>query len=144
PGKRGVGGNAQTVVVGSALYPSYGLRFEVSTAGESPEALLRRVNAADRDEDEVVDESSDLREWDLGLLRKRGSVHSDVWRGTAAELADQHSIAIVPVNGWWRFRRRDPEICERKARYALVVSIETDDEGVDIYTPVMNQIAIER
>lgn len=59
-------------------------------------------------------------------------------------LADKHAIAICPVNGWWRFRPRDPEICERKARYALVVSIETDAESVDVYTPVLNQIAIER
>jgi hypothetical protein len=144
PGKRGVSGTAQTVVVGSARYPSYGLRFEATTAGESADELVRRVNAADREEDEVVDESSDLDQWDLGLLRKRGSVQSDVWRGTAADLADKHSIAIVPVNGWWRFRHRDPEICERKARYALVVSIETNDEEVDVYTPVLNQIAIER
>jgi hypothetical protein len=144
PGKRGVSGSAQTVVVDSARYPSYGLRFEVTTAGESAEQLARRVNAADRDEDEVVDESSDLADWDLGLLRRRGSVHSDVWRGTAAKLADKSSIAIIPVNGWWRFRHRDPELCERKARYALVVSIETEDEEVDVYTPVLNQIAIAR
>lgn len=144
PGKRGVSGSSQTVVVGPARYPSYGLRFEVTTAGESADELVRRVNAADREEDEVVDESSDLDEWDLGLLRKRGSLHSDVWRGTAADLSDKHSIAIVPVNGWWRFRHRDPETCERKTRYALVVSIETDDEEVDVYTPVLNQIAIER
>ena len=144
PGKRGVSGDAQFVVVGPARYPSYGLRFEVTTAGESPEALIRRVNGADREEDETVDESSDLDEWDLGQLRKRGSLHSDVWRGTAVNLADKHAIAICPVNGWWRFRPRDPEICERKARYALVVSIETDAESVDVYTPVLNQIAIER
>jgi hypothetical protein len=144
PGKRGVSGDARTIIVDPARYPSYGLRFEVTTARESPEALIRRVNAADRGDDEVVDESSDLDEWDLGQLRKRGSLHSDVWRGTAADLADKQAIAVCPVNGWWRFRHRDPDVCERTARYALVVSIETDAEGVDIYTPVLNQVAIER
>ena len=144
PGKRGVGGDAKFVVVEPARYPSYGLRFEVTTAGESPETLIRRVNGADREEDETVDERSDLDEWDLGRLRKRGSLQSDVWRGSAADLADKHGIAICPVNGWWRFRHRDPDICERKARYALIVSIETDAEEVDVYTPVMNQVAIER
>jgi len=144
PGKRGVGGDAQFVVVEPARYPSYGLRFEVTTAGEAPEALIRRVNAAAREEGESVDESSDLEKWDLGRLRKRGSLQSDVWRGSAADLADKHGIAICPVNGWWRFRHRDSNVCERKGRYALIVSIETDSEEVDVYTPVMNQVAIVR
>lgn len=143
PGKRGVSGDAQTIVVDPARYPSYGLRFEVTTAGESADDLIRRVNAADREEHEIVDESSDLDEWDLGRLRKRGSIHSDVWRGSAADLADKHSIAVVPINGWWRFRHKDPKICERKARYALVVSIETDAEEVDVYTPVKTAIETE-
>jgi hypothetical protein len=144
PGKRGVAGDARTIVVDPARYPSYGLRFEVTTAGESPEDLLLRVNGAERAEDQEVDESSDMKEWDLGRLRSRGSLHSDVWRGSAVRLADKYAVAVCPVNGWWRFRHRDPEICKRKARYALIVSIETDDEEIDVYTPVLNQVAIER
>lgn len=142
PGKRGVSGDARTIIVDPARYPSFGLRFNVAKAGEAPEALLSRVNAAERDGD--VSAAGDLDEWDLGSLRTRGSLHSDVWRGTAADLADKFAVAVYPVNGWWRFRHRDPEICERAARYALIVSIETDVEEVDIYTPVLNQIALER
>jgi hypothetical protein len=142
PGKRGVSGDARTQIVDPARYPSFGLRFEVTKAGETPEVLLARVNAADRSGDEST--KGDLAEWDLGNLRKRGSIHSDVWRGTAAALADKHSVAVFPTSGWWRFRNKNPEICERKARYALVVSIETDDESVDVYTPVMNAIAVTR
>jgi|TARA_R110002060_G_scaffold76755_1_gene87452 hypothetical protein len=38
--------------------------------------------------------------WPLGSsLRKRGSIHSDVWIGTAQDLADMHTIAICPVGG---------------------------------------------
>jgi hypothetical protein len=144
PGKRGVSGDSRTIIVDQARYPSHGLRFEVTKAGESPEALIRRMNAADRDEDEKVDASSDSDEWDLGTLRSRGSLHSDVWRGSAVKMADKQAIAVCPVNGWWRFRHRSQEICERQTRYALVVSIETDAEDVDVYTPVLNQIAIER
>jgi hypothetical protein len=144
PGKRGVSGDARTPILDTARYPSYGLRFEVTTAGESPEDLVRRVNAADRPKDGDVDGESDLSEWDLGQLRTRGSIHSDVWRGTAADLADKQAIAVCPVNGWWRFHHKDPTLCERKARYALVVSIETDAENVDVYTPVKQQIIIER
>jgi hypothetical protein len=142
--RSGISNPLRTIVVEPARYPSYGLRFEVTKAGESPEDLLVRVNAAERTDDQDVDESSDMKEWDLGRLRSRGSLHSDVWRGSAVRLADKYAVAVRPVNGWWRFRHRDPEICERKARYALIVSIETDAEEIDVYTPVHNQILVER
>ncbi|MEO8903607.1 MAG: S8 family peptidase [Polyangiaceae bacterium] len=142
PGKRGVSGSAQTLIVDPARYPSFGLRFDVTAAGESPEALLARVNASERREDD--DLSGDLNEWDRGRRRTRGSIHSDVWSGSAVSLADKSAVAVYPVNGWWRFHHKEPEICERKARYALIVSIETDAEEVDVYTPVFNQIVIER
>jgi hypothetical protein len=142
PGKRGVSGDARTLIVDPARYPSFGLRFDVTMAGESAEELVARVNAADRVGDDPT--KGDLDEWDLGNLRKRGSLHSDVWRGTAAALADKHAIAVFPVSGWWRFRNKSPDICERKARYALIVSIETDEENVDVYTPVMTEIATTR
>lgn len=143
PGKRGVSGSARTIIVDPARYPSYGLRFDVTTAGETPEALVARVYAAERG-DENMSGGGDLEEWERGRLRTRGSLHSDVWHGSAVSLADKHALAVFPVNGWWRFHPKDPGICERKARYALVVSIETDEEDVDVYTPVFNQIAILR
>jgi hypothetical protein len=142
PGKRGIVGDNRGKIVGQASYPSFGLRFDVTKAGEKPETLVRRVNAADRDG--KVSEANDFSEWDLGRLRARGSLHSDVWRGTAVDLADKHAIAVFPVNGWWRFRHKKPEICSQKARYSLVVSIETDKAEVDVYTPVTAMIGIER
>ncbi len=144
PGKRGVAGSARTVIVPPASYPSFGLRFDVTTVGESPEALATRVNKAEREADEDVDTSGDLKEWDLGRIRTRGSLHSDVWRGSAVDLADKFAVAVCPVSGWWRFRNKEPELCEHRARYALVVSIETDAAEIDIYTPVLNQIAVTR
>jgi hypothetical protein len=142
PGKRGVAGTARTKIVDAARYPSFGLRFDVTTPGETAEQLVARVNAAARDE-ETADSRSDLGNWDLGRLRTRGSIHSDVWSGTAAKLADKGAIVVYPVNGWWRFHPRDPAICERRARYALIVSIETDEETVDVYSSVETQIATE-
>jgi len=142
PGKRGILGDNCTQIVGQSSYRSFGLRFEVAKAGERPETLLARINAADRAG--KVSEAKDYEKWDLGLLRTRGSIHSDVWRGTAADLADKHAVVVYPVNGWWRFRHKTPEICNQKARYSLVISIETYAEEVDVYTPVMVQIGIER
>jgi hypothetical protein len=142
PGKRGIVGDTRTKIVGQASYPSFGLRFDVAKAREKPDALVRRVNAAERQG--KVSEAKDYAAWDLGGLRARGSLHSDVWRGTAADLADKHAVVVYPVNGWWRFRHKKPEICAQKTRYALVISIETDHEEVDVYTPVMAMIGIER
>jgi hypothetical protein len=140
PGKRGVAGSARTKIVDAARYPSFGLRFDVTTAGEEPEQLVARVNAAARDEETTFRSGSDFDKWQLGRLRTRGSIHSDVWSGPAAKLADKGAIVVHPVSGWWRFHPKDAETCERMARYALVVSIETDDEEVDVYTPVKTEI----
>lgn len=143
PGKRGVSGSARTIIVDPARYPSYGLRFDVTTAGETAEAMVARVNAADRDGADV-DTTGDLDEWVLGRRRTRGSLHSDTWSGSAVSLADKGAIAVYPVSGWWRFHNKDRETCERTARYALVISIETDAEDVDVYAPILNEIALTR
>ncbi len=143
PGKRGVAGTARTKIIDGARYPSFGLRFDVTTAGETPEQLVARVNAAARDEDTSFASGSDMDAWRLGRIRTRGSIHSDVWTGTAVKLADKGAIVVYPVNGWWRFHARDVDTCERKARYALIVSIETDAEDVDVYTRVQTQIETE-
>ena len=79
--------------------------------------------------------------WDLGpeTVSVRGSVHSDCWGGTAAQLASSDLIAIYPVTGWWRYRR-DQDVVQRKARYSLIVSISTDDTSVNLYSMIANEI----
>lgn len=86
--------------------------------------------------------TSDADEWYFGPdYRVSGSLHSDIWHGTAADLADRAAIAVYPVAGWWKeLKARDRS--ERGARYALVVSIETPGQDVDIWTPVAQQIGI--
>jgi hypothetical protein len=59
--------------------------------------------------------------------------------GRAADLATRNHIAVFPVGGWWK----DDRSRDRSAslvRYALVVSIETEAESTDVYTPVANAI----
>jgi hypothetical protein len=70
-----------------------------------------------------------------------GSLHSDIWTGTAADLAEGGAVAIYPVTGWWKLLP-DRDRSERGARYSLVVSIETPDQDVDIWTPVAEQIGV--
>ena len=86
---------------------------------------------------------SDSSEWFFGPdARAAGSLHTDIWRGTAADLAERGVIAVFPVSGWWK-ERKDRDHSERGARYALVVSIEAPGVDVDIWTPVAQQIGIE-
>ena len=80
--------------------------------------------------------------WALGPnLRTRGSIHSDWWQGTAADLAACGYIAIYPVTGWWR-EKTDQDYWARHARYSLVVSIRTQTTAVDLYTPVSTMIEV--
>lgn len=124
-------------------YQSHGLLFEVKRPTETTSDLLKRVSDAAREEDEDVSFGSDTRNWLFGdRLRRKGSVHSDVWTGTAAELAASEAIAIYPVSGWWKERAHLGR-WDRRARYSLIVTLETDAAEIDLYTPIANQIAIE-
>jgi len=121
-------------------YASHGLRFDVKTPEETLEQFRQRINRAAHDEEMGIKSKSDAKRWVVGPdLRGLGSLHSDRWQGTAAELATRGSIAIYPVIGWWRERH-----ClgrwDKRARYALVVSISTPEERVDLYTTVQNMI----
>jgi hypothetical protein len=123
-------------------YASHGLRFDINSPGESKDNFVQRINAAARDEEEGhPGTSSASQHWVIGQARDKGSIHSDIWRGTAAELAASHHIGIYPRIGWWRERGHLGK-CESSTRYALIVSISTPEQEVDIYTPVALQVGI--
>ena len=50
-------------------------------------------------------------------------------------------IGVYPVKGWWQ-EQPERDRSQFGARYALIVSIQTDAEDVDIWTPVAQQIGI--
>ncbi|MBN8684595.1 MAG: S8 family peptidase [Chitinophagales bacterium] len=123
-------------------YQSYGLRFEVNKTGENEEDFRKRVNVAAREEDEEVNTNADSGRWVIGLRnRNTGSIHSDYWEGTAAELSTCHHIAVFPVIGWWRERKHLGKV-ENQTRYSLIVSLETPAEDVQLYTTVKNMIEV--
>jgi hypothetical protein len=96
------------------------------------------VSKAARDE-EAGERFEGERDWQLGTTqRHRGSIHSDVWRGSAAELANRDHVAVYPVTGWWKERGR----LDEAVRYSLVVSISTPETEVDLYTPVRVQVQV--
>ncbi len=125
-------------------YGSCGLRFEVKRALEDLESFDRRVNRISRQAAPgFVPARDDGQEWQIGAdMRTRGSLHSDIWRGTAADLAEKGYVIVKPVRGWWSDR---PHLgrWEDKIRYSLIVTIETERQDVDIYTPVETQVAIK-
>ena len=130
-------------VVSRYRYESHGLRFDVKRPLETINGFRGRVSAAARDDRYKSGSSGDDPAWVIGTQgRHRGSLHGDIWRGTAADLASRGSIAIYPTSGWWKTR---PALrhYDRAVRYALVVSIRAPEVDVDLYTDVANQIEVE-
>lgn len=123
-------------------YESHGLRFDVKRGHESERDFRTRINAAARDEEEGTRSSSDGDpDWLIGKQnRHRGSLHSDTWRGSAAELASRGSLAVYPTLGWWKTR---PGLAryDKPARYSLIISIRAPEVDVNLYAAVANQIA---
>lgn len=124
-------------------YASHGLRFEVRRPTETNAAFHKRLNKLALEEEEKRPKSvDDTGEWFLGPQeRVRGSLHVDHWYGTAADLAARGSVAVFPTAGWWKEQpKRDRS--DLGVRYSLVVSIETPENDVDIWTPVAAQASV--
>lgn len=132
------------VVSGKYSYQSHGLRFDVKRQLESPEEFRKRINRQARDEEEGTTKAPADPDWLLGSqFRHKGSIHKDVWRGKAADLAERGQIAVYPAMGWWRTRTALGRY-DKEARYALVVSIAVPGVDVDIYSEVSAQITLEQ
>ncbi len=122
-------------------YASHGLRFDVKRSLETLDDFRARINSAARDEEtERPGGTAGDVEWILGSqLRKLGSVHSDIWKGTAAQLAARDHVAVFPVIGWWRENPRH-ERWNKRARYSLIITIRAPEVEVELYTAVKNII----
>lgn len=122
-------------------YASHRLRFDVQRPLDATtEDFVARINAAAERDDESAPVDPRDPHWILGeQQRHRGSLHRDIWHGTAAELANRGFIAVYPSKGWWRTRPAQ-ERFDLPARYSLIVSIRTPDTSIDLYTPVAQQV----
>ncbi len=125
-------------------YTSHGLRFDFNSSGEESGEFVSRINKKFRDDNPDFDAGdSDSKKWLLGpTLRNRGSIHSDVWSGTAGELADKKYIAIFPVSGWWKELKRENRQASI-ARFSLIVSIETRENNIEIHNEISQLLKIE-
>jgi hypothetical protein len=121
-------------------YRSHGLRFKMIDSNESDAAFRARVSKAMKQDGY---EAEGAERWVLGSqLRDKGSIHKDIWVGTAAELAAKSKIAVYPVGGWWKTRKKH-ERFQNSVRYSLIMTIDTPDIDIDIFTPVENIIQIQ-
>jgi len=125
-------------------YPSCALRFKISSPGQTEDDLAAEVSKLAADEfkkQNRVHVGGTTDGWTLGQACFRGSVHSDIWEGTAADLLSMRHIAVSPVTGWWRTR---PNLgkAESHLKYSLIVSLEVEHTEIDIYTEIANQITL--
>lgn len=115
----------------SNRYPSVKLRFFVKGIDESAEEAIARVNQLARSEDYEAEDLDEDDHFTIGPTNaRRGSLHHDVWTGSASDLMLKDGIGVLPVKGWWGDRKKG-ERWLRKLPYSLVVSIETTDVDVD-------------
>jgi hypothetical protein len=128
---------------GRYVYPSHGLRFDIRRPLETTADFRRRLNRLAEEEEggrsALVGHEPD---WFLGSQqRNAGSLHADVWTGTAADLANCGVVGVYPVGGWWKQNNRRDRV-DIPVRYALLVSISTPAVGIDLYTPIAVKIGV--
>ena len=124
-------------------YQSHGLRFDHQRRRETVARFKQRVNVAEREDPRrrQPGEGADPN-WMLGEGSiSAGSLHCDVWRGAAIDLLGRNTLCVKPVNGWWR-DRASLDICNRKSRYALIVTLRALNPELDMYTPIRTSIGL--
>ncbi|MWA07249.1 S8 family serine peptidase [Actinomadura sp. LD22] len=137
PGRRGM--------LGRYSYASHGLRFAIKGPTESSDAFQRRLTEQAEHESDGIDNPKAFEShshWLIGpRFRSLGSLHADIWRGSAAELADCGMLAVYPVGGWWKANKRSDRIGQA-VRYALLISLRTPEVSTDLYTPIATQLGV--
>jgi len=122
-------------------YRSFGLRFAMKKRTETDAHFKSRISASQaKDGTESEGEKS---YWLLGPKAiQAGSLHCDLWRGPAIELAGHDAIAVYPVGGWWKSHVGQKRVTD-KARYSLLISISAPGQAVDLYSEIATQVEVK-
>jgi hypothetical protein len=136
-------------------YQSCALKFHLIKPNESFENFQVRTNKINQDnlKVELGKGTLDDNDYSKGSLSTRwfygpknifkGSIHSDYWKGSAADIASCNILAVYPLSsGWWKQLKKQNK-SNSQLRYSLIVSIETPENTTDIYTPIATQVAVE-
>lgn len=126
---------------GRYVYPSHGLRFAMKRPEDNIDAFRQRVNKQARDNGERPITFKTEPGWLFGRDQQTstGSLHTDIWTGTAVNLASKEAVVVYPVAGWWKNRPKMDQ-SENGVNYSLIVSIEAPEVEVDLWTPVAQQV----
>jgi hypothetical protein len=105
-------------------------------------ACFRNRISANQQKDESEAETEESC-WLLGPKAiQAGSLHCDLWRGRAIDLAGHDTIAIFPVGGWWKSHTGHRRATD-KARYSLAISISADGQTVGLYSEIANLVEVK-
>ncbi len=125
----------------SFSYHSHNLDFKLIKPTEDLAHFKRRISAAadENDDTETFDGTSEP--WSIKeRIRSKGSVKKDFLDTNGADLSTRKYLAVYPKSGWYKSRKK-LEKYHDPVRYSLIVTIETEDTEIDIFTPVANLIA---
>lgn len=116
-------------------YQSHGLRFDLRRVREGRQEFLEQTNKVVLGTKKKLEREQDTG-WRFGSTAvSAGSLHCDVWTGEAAELLTRDMLCVYPVSGWWKHSKKTGKNSQ-KSRYALIVSIKSEDVDVDLHTPI--------
>jgi hypothetical protein len=119
-------------------YHSHSLDFKMIRPTEDINQFKRRISAAAENQETSFngqDEPWLLKE----AVRSKGSLKKDFVISSGADLATRKFIAIYPKGGWYNSRKRLGMV-EKNVRYSLIISMQSEELDVDIYTPIFEQI----
>lgn len=120
-------------------YRSFGLRFAMKKRSDTKEQFKRRVSGQQEKDTPGPQQEGDY--WLLGSNAvQAGSLHCDLWRGRAIDLALHDAIGVYPVTGWWKTHPGQKRFND-KGRYALVVSISAPGQNVDMHSEITSLVA---
>lgn len=120
-------------------YRSFGLRFAIKKRSDTKEQFKRRVSGQQETDTPGPQQEGDY--WLLGPnAAQAGSLHCDLWRGRAIDLALHDAIGVYPVTGWWKTHPGQKRFND-KGRYALVVSISAPGQNVDMHSEISALVA---
>lgn len=121
-------------------FQSIRLKFDVCGPHESRREFENRIKCYTEEGEERGPRDSALADrWHIGINnRNQGSIISDSFVTTGAEMAGCGIIAVYPSGGWFKNK---PENLDIEIPYSLVVTLEGPEEEVHLYNEVENTIA---
>ncbi|MCR9226769.1 MAG: S8 family peptidase [Flavobacteriaceae bacterium] len=135
-------------------YQSTALKFALMPPNDTPGNFMLRINNVAREKlkkqlevkklpEDAIESVSNIK-WKLGAENVfKGSVHSNYWETSAAEASACNYIAVYPQpSGWWKNLKKKNKFNE-SLRYSLIVSIETPENALDIYTKIAEKVTAE-